>query len=166
MLVSDWNLKIEKIGSNQSIWEAIQQDKALVVLDGSFPEQSGACTWIIKGKNSTDYIIGTMTVPGSKGDHSSFRSKAVSLYGLLLTVWYMLEDNPIQGSLMVACDGKLVLDRLWSRKTIDPFAAHADLIWACKHILMQIPCQIEFQHIKATRTKANQQFSNAMHGLT
>jgi len=44
MLVSDWNLKIEKIGSNQSIWEAIQQDKALVVLDGSFPEQSGACT--------------------------------------------------------------------------------------------------------------------------
>jgi len=100
-----------------------------------------------------DHIIGTMTVPGSEGDHSSFRSKAAGLYGLLLTVWYMVKDNPIQGSLTMACDGKSVLDRLQSRKTIDPFAAHADLLWACKHILTQIQCQVEFQHVKGHQDK-------------
>jgi len=90
MLVNDWNLKIEQIGSDQNIQEAIQSGKALAVLDGSFQEQCGACAWIIKGKNNTDCIIGTMTVPSSEGNHSSFRSKAAGLYGLLLTMWYMV----------------------------------------------------------------------------
>jgi len=43
MLVNDWNLKIEQIGSDQNIQEAIQSGKALAVLDGSFQEQCGAC---------------------------------------------------------------------------------------------------------------------------
>jgi len=152
-LANDWNLTIEQIGSDQHIWEVIQSSKALAVLDGSFQEQCGACAWIIKGENNTDHIISTMTVPGSEGDHSSFRSKAAGLYRLLLTVQYMVKDNPIQGSLTVAYDGKLVLDRLQSRKTIDLFAAHADLLQACKHILTQIQCQVEFQHIKCHQDK-------------
>jgi len=64
-----------------------------------------------------------------------------------------VKDNPIQGSLTVAYDGKLVLDRLQSRKTIDLFAAHADLLQACKHILKQIQCQVEFQHVKGHQDK-------------
>jgi len=86
LLANDWNLKIEQIGSDQQIWEVIQSGKALAVSDGSFQEQCGACKWIIKGESNMDCIIRTMTVPGSVGDHSSFRSKAAGLCGLLLTV--------------------------------------------------------------------------------
>jgi len=153
MLAHNWNLKIELIGSDQIIWVVIQMGKALAALDGSFQEQCRACTWIIEGKNSTDQIMGTMTIPGSQGDHSSFRSKVAGLYGLLLMVWYLLKDNPIQGSIMVACNGKSVLDRLISKKTINPFVAHMDLLWACKHIIAQIPCQVEFQHVKGHQDK-------------
>jgi len=63
-LAKDWNLKIELMGSHHIIQMAIQMGKALAVLDGSFQKQHGACTWIIEGKNSTDCIIETMTVPG------------------------------------------------------------------------------------------------------
>jgi len=48
MLANDWNLKIEQIGSDQCIREAIQRGKALAVSDGSSQEQWGACAWIIK----------------------------------------------------------------------------------------------------------------------
>jgi len=54
---------------------------------------------------------------------------------------------------MVACDGKSVLDRLRSKKTIDPFAAHVDLLRACKHIIAQLPCLVKFQHIKGHQDK-------------
>jgi len=147
-LATDWNLRIEQIGSDQHIREAIHSGKALAVSDGSFQEQRGACTWIIKGENNMDWVIGTMTVPSNEGGHSSFRSEAAGIYGLLLTVWYMVKDNPTQGSLTVTCDGKLVLDRVQSQKTIDPFAAHSDLLRACKNILAQIQCKVELQHVK------------------
>jgi len=65
----------------------------------------------------------------------------------------MVKDNPIHGSLTVACDGKSVLDRLRSRKTINPFTAHADLLRACKNILTQIQCWVKFQHIKGHQDK-------------
>jgi len=152
-LVQDWNLKIEIFGSDHIIWVAIQNSKALAVSDRSFQEQHGACTWIIESKNSENQIIGTMSVPGNQGHHSSFRSKAPGIYRLLLTVWYLLKDEHIQGMLMVACDGKSVLDRLQSRKIIDPFAAHVDLLCACKHILAQLPCQVKFHHVRGHQDK-------------
>jgi len=111
-LAQDWQLKIEVLGSEHTIWAAIQHGTALAVSDGSFQDQSRACAWIIESKNSENRIIGTMTVPGNQGDHSSFRSKAAGIYRLLLTVWYLLKDKPVQGMLMVACDGKSILDRL------------------------------------------------------
>jgi len=42
-----------------------------------FQHQMGACTWIIESETATDCIEGSMEMPGSPGDHSSFQSKAV-----------------------------------------------------------------------------------------
>jgi len=111
-LAQDWQLKIEVLGSEHIIRAAIQNGKALAVSDGSFQDHRGACAWIIESENSDNRIMGQMIVPGNQGDHSSFRSEAAGIYGLLLTVWYLLKDKPVQGTLMVACDGKSVLDRL------------------------------------------------------
>jgi len=45
-------------------------------------------------------IEGSMLTPGNMGD-----SKAAGLYGLLITMWYLLKDNLMTGTLMVACNG-------------------------------------------------------------
>jgi len=54
----------------------------------------------------------------------------------------------VMGKITLACDGRSVLDRLRSSKTIDPFAAHADLLCACRHITHQLTCRIQYLHVK------------------
>jgi len=78
-------------------------------------------------------------VYGNSQSSSQFNSKAAGQYELLLTFHYLLkEHSKTKGSITVACDGQSVLDRLPSSKTIDPFVAHYDLLWACKNILKQL----------------------------
>jgi len=89
-----------------------------------------------------------MMTPGSPRGHSSFRSKATGQYRLPITLWYLLKDNLMMGIIMVACDSQSVLDRLHSHKKINTFAAHADLLRACKNIQEQILCKIKFLHVK------------------
>jgi len=106
-----WNLKVQVTGSTLAIIEAITNKQALVVSDGSFKQGSRACAWIIKGSTSKYRIIGSMITPGFPGDQSSFQSKEASQYGLLITLWHILETKlQLQGSLTVACDGMSVLD--------------------------------------------------------
>jgi len=119
-----------------------------MVSDGSFQNQCGACAWIIKGDNSLDRIEGQMQTPGQLQDHSSFRSKATRIYGALLMLWYFSKDYPLTGQITLACNGQSILDRLRSHKSIDPFAAHADLLRACKNIQSWLQCQIKFHHIQ------------------
>jgi len=114
----------------------------LAVSNGSFQNQCGVCAWIIEGTNKTNRIEGSMVALGNMGDHSAFQSKATGLYGLLLTMWYLLKEESTQGVLTVACNGRSVLDRLQSKKPIDPFAVHANLLITCKQIQGQLPCEI------------------------
>jgi len=83
----------------------MDNNKALAVSNGSFQEQCGACAWIIKGETSADRIEGSMNTPGQTLDHSSFCSKAASIYGALLTIWYFVEEYPTKRTIMIACDG-------------------------------------------------------------
>jgi len=144
----EWQLSICHRGSTGKIRQAIGANTALAVLDSSFQDHCGACTWIIEGEQLEDQIEGSMQTPGQQLYHSSFQSKAVGIYGVLLTVWYFLQEHPATGTIMVACNSRLVSDQLRSKKSIDPFAAHADLLWACKCIQQQLMCKIMFLHIK------------------
>ena len=87
-------------------------------------------------------------MPGHPGDHSSFRSKAAGIYGALLTLWHFSQEYPLTGTITLACDGHSVLDCLRSHKSINPFAAHADLLRACRHITRQLKCHIRYAHVK------------------
>jgi len=93
-------------------------------------------------------IEGSMEMPGSPGNHSSFWSKAAGQYGLLMTLYYLLCEHQGGRLIMVACDGQLVLDQLWSNKSIDPFASHANLLSACHSIVTQLQCRVQFIHVK------------------
>jgi len=48
----------------------------------------------------------------------------------------------------VACDRQSVLDQLQSNKSINPFAAHADLLSTCHSIVTQLLCRVKFIHVK------------------
>jgi len=132
----------------ENLQQAICQEKALAVSDGSFQHSQGACAWIIEGATAADRIEGSMQAPGQPGDHSSFRSKAAGIYGALLTLWFFSQEYPVTGQLTLACDGRSVLDRLRSKKSIDPFAAHADLLRACQSITSRLQCLIKYYHVK------------------
>jgi len=126
-----WNLKLRHSGLMEHLQQAIGLAKALAVSDGLFQNNCGACSLIIEGETADDCIEGSIQTPGQPGDHSSFRSKAAGIYGALLTIWYFSQEYPLTGTITLACDGRSVLDQLQSTKSIDPFAAHADLLHTC-----------------------------------
>jgi len=57
------------------------------------------------------------------------------------------------GNIEIACDGKSVLERIKSKKQLDPFVTHADLLGACRRLAKELPWQIDFQHIKGHQDK-------------
>jgi len=143
-----WNLQLRHSGSMEHLQQAIGSAKALAVSNGLYQNNCGACTWIIEGETADDCIEGSMQTPGQPGDHSSFRSEVAGIYGTLLTLWYFSQEYPVTGTITLACDGQSVLDRLQSTKTIDPFAAHVDLLRACRSIMRQLTFQVHYSHVK------------------
>jgi len=79
---------------------------------------------------------------GNNGNPSSFYSKTVSQYDLfLLSLWHLLDKYLVDGSIIVACHDRLVLDHLCSCKPIDSFVAHADCGWASQNIITSLSCK-------------------------
>jgi len=148
LLGTEWQLSISSCGSLDNIRHTIDTNTALAVSDSSFQDQCGACAWIIEGETSEDHIKGSMNTPGQKQDHSSFHSEAAGIYGALLTIWYFVQEYPTKGTITVACDGRSVLDHLKSKKSINPFAVHSDLLQASKNIQLQMTCTAKLVHVK------------------
>jgi len=106
--------------------------------------------------NGEKLDLGSMITPGNSEDYSSFHSQVVGMYGILVTLQQVLEmESGGIGEIEIACNGCSVLERLWSRKTIDLFAAHVDLLKACKNMEHIIPCTVKYiSTSKDTRIKA------------
>jgi len=68
-------------------------------------------------------------------------------------VWHFIQEHPTKVTIMVAFNGRLVLDQLKSKKSIDPFTAHADLCHICKNIQLQMSCTIKLVHVKGHQDK-------------
>jgi len=101
--------------------------------------------WIIEGATLSNRIQGTM-IPS---DHSTFWSKAARLYGSLITLQRLLATNlTATGKIDIACNGRSVLDHLRSKKSTDPFTAHADLLNACQKTEQLLPCKVTYLYIK------------------
>jgi len=53
-----------------------------------------------------------MIAPGTPGDHNSIHSEAAGQYNILATLWYLLKEYLVDGTITVACNGKSDLDQL------------------------------------------------------
>jgi len=144
-----WNLQITITGLADQIQDDIRQQKVVAVLDGSYQHVTGAVAWIIEGATSHNRIQGSMITPGNPKDHSSFQSKVAGVYSILVMLQWLLATDPRDtGTIKIACDGHSVLEHLQSKKMIDPFVAHLDLLNACKNMAKDLPCMVMYSHIK------------------
>jgi len=144
----EWELQISMEGNIIKLLKAIQQGTTIDVSDRSFQSRAGTTAWIIEGQDATNRIVGSSFIPGHTKDHSSFWSKAAGIYGLLLTLKEMINNTAITGKVLVACDGKSVLDWLKSTQDPDPSAAHADLLQAIQTLWSKLPFCIVLEHMK------------------
>jgi len=112
-ITSNWQIQLEIQGTLDQIKEDIGNNQAIAVSDGSYQQDSSAAAWIIEGSTGANRIKGSMITPGTTGDHSSFRSKAAGIYGILLMLHALYDKTGYnQGRIDIACDGKLVLECL------------------------------------------------------
>ena len=88
-----------------------------------------------------------MITPGHSGDHISFRSELVGIYGILITLEALtLGSNTL--NCQIACTGKSVLDQIKSIHPVLPMEPHADLLHTIKTKVSQIGIWIDWQHVK------------------
>jgi len=125
---------------------------AIAVSNGLFQKDCGTAAWIMKGTNFENYIQGSMITPGTLRDHSSFCSKAAGIYGILLMLKTWLDEIADNGSIKIACNRKLLLERLQRHKQVDPFMAHADLLGMSQNLAHQLG-NIQYTHIKGHQDK-------------
>jgi len=139
---------VEKIGTKKAVAEVIAQGTALAVSDGSFKDGRGVVAWMIEGPTANNKITGACLVPGTAEDHSAFWSELMGIFGILLTVQYIMMDNDTgQGTIWVCCDGKSALGRAKSDYPIQIMEPHADLLSAIRKVHDNLKCQVLFQHV-------------------
>jgi len=57
-------------------------------------------------------------------------------------------DPRATGHINISCNGCSVLDHLQSKNPVDLFAAHSNLLNACKNMEKILPCTVMYLHIK------------------
>jgi len=114
--VSDWEVNYHIIGNWEDLSNDILTGHGYAVSNGSFKPNQGSAAWIIEGSGSTNRVIGECFTPGTDDDHSSFRSELAGIYTCLLFLHHCFPNNNTEKpDFYLACNGKLVLHRLWNK---------------------------------------------------
>jgi len=146
-LKQDWKVHIQIVRSLNELQQDIRDNHGFAISNGSFQKEAGMAAWIIEGQTAWSWIIGWMITPGQSGDHSSYRSKLVGIYGILITLKALtLNSNTLH--CCIACNGKLVLNWINSNHPVLPMEPHADLLYAVKNMVSWIGAWIDWHHVK------------------
>jgi len=79
----------------------------------------GAAAWTIEGINKEGWCVASCMTPGDPKDQSTFRSELTSLYRIFSMLKHIAKGWQEEGlKITVACNGKLAVDHLNSRKPI------------------------------------------------
>jgi hypothetical protein len=87
----------------------------IAIIDGSyFPQhQKAAGAWILESRCRLQWIMGSMTCPGTASEFNSFRSELVGLLGSSITLYTLsLVCTQQPRGLIIGCDGDAALDVL------------------------------------------------------
>jgi hypothetical protein len=103
----------------------------VTVSDGSFlsERKQAAAAWIIESNCGTQWIMGSLAVPGSEEEYSSYRSELTGLTAISLTLKLLACGCPQPQHVIIGCDGKAALKALTvHREDISANSPNADLL--------------------------------------
>jgi hypothetical protein len=113
------------------------------VSDGSHYSntQQAAGAWIVESECRTQWIMGSMLVPGPKAEHNSYRSELTGLLGISATIRILASGQPLATRCIIGCDGEAALKSVvMPRHRISSNSSNADIlsaicdIWTSTHI--------------------------------
>jgi len=158
-LTSDTNIRecvydLQIIGSNSSIKSAICEGTLIAVSDGSYKDQYGTASWCID--HNGIFISGDAIAPGVEPDHSSFRSKLMGIYAIMVVMNCICTYFHITtGTVMIRCDGLEALRKTFVYK-LDVDDSCFDLLAAIKKVQRTSPIHYLFRHIKGHQDDTGQ----------
>ena len=121
---------LESTPSLELLFADFSKGTLVSVSDGSyFPESNqAACAWLIESSCRSQWIMGSMKIPGSSQDFSAYRSELGGLLALSVTIKLLSCCLPGPKHLIVGCDGKAALNTLTAtHEDISASSGHSDL---------------------------------------
>jgi len=97
-----WNLKLQMKGKLGLLSQEIAECKGFAISNGSFKDDDGAAAWIIKRSMGMNCI--KSLIPRAPEDQSAFHSKLTGLYGIMLTLSYLVLEKEQLTPILVACE--------------------------------------------------------------
>jgi len=148
---SQWALqKITTPDIGKGIAQAIQQQTAIAVSDGSFKDQMGSAAWTITIPQADTWIKGYTTIPGIGSDQCAYHSELGGIFSTVTMVNALCSYYSIsRGAIQFGCDGLGPLQRCFDPWHDTPVAApHSDLIKAIRAALAASPITWKWLHIR------------------
>jgi exonuclease III len=121
---------IEKTNSLDILFRDFSNGQVVAVSDGSyFPDiKRAAAAWIIESQCRTQWIMGSIMVPGPIEDFSAYRSELTGLLAITITLKLLSCCFSQPRHLIIGCDGDAALTSLTqAREDITANSAHSDL---------------------------------------
>jgi len=84
--------------------------------NGPFLGGAGAAMWTIDGLTQEGRCTGTSFTSGEEPNQTAFWSKLAGIYKIVLTLKYIANWEAKYFSIKIACNGKLAVDRINSKK--------------------------------------------------
>jgi hypothetical protein len=114
-----------------TLFRDFSQGTAVAVSDGSYlpDRRSATAAWIIESSCGTQWIMGSLVVPGPSDCYSSYRSELTGLLAISITMKLLSGGCPQPRHVLVGCDGKAALQALALKKDdVNSNATHLDLL--------------------------------------
>jgi hypothetical protein len=155
-------------GDGSAVAEAIRNNEAVMVSDGSFKDQRGTAALVLQGATHTGKARAVNRVPGKPEDHDSFRSEFSGLIGIATLVELLCEYFEITGrSVEVACDGLSALNDVFDlHRHVSTKTPHYDLVVATRCIIQrstQLPAWY-YRHVRSHQKMTYDQWTSWVDG--
>ena len=152
--IETWWLNIDKLkqSSEYRLAEAIRNNRAIAVSDGSYSEElgKGTASWMITTNDRINYVTAGAISPGQQQIQSAYRSEILGILGILEEIHSICKKRKIlSGGVAIFCDGLSalqVVEKLDREKLNSRYTA-CDLLSACVALKERIPIELTFIHV-------------------
>ena len=109
----------------------------------------GTASWRISRPGMDDYFLGHAVVTGPSNCQLAYQSELCGLYGIVLSVWSLVQTYEFQVDLTIGCDGLSALNQFqFVDDFTNPNIPQFDLISATRWLLKEINGKYNWKHIK------------------